>query len=66
MPDLSDCLASIGTRDTIRKMLKRAEAGQLEIAYEESGSIVEADSNIFPYSTQKQQQLFEKSIGASD
>jgi hypothetical protein len=27
---------------------------------------VEADSNIFPYATQKQQQLFDKSIGASD
>jgi pimeloyl-ACP methyl ester carboxylesterase len=39
MPHLSDCLASIGARDTIRNMLKRAEAGQLEIAYEESGSI---------------------------
>ena len=39
MPDLSDCLAAIGTRDTISNMLKRVESGQLEIAYEESGSI---------------------------
>jgi len=28
--------------------------------------MVEADSSIFPYSTQKQQQLFDESIGVSD